>query len=78
MIGDSFLTTPHLGINETDTGAKLGTILRKYSRQAGQRAIVKESVNAHQLCYLHFEELGLKVPVLYTFETEESRFCRGC
>jgi hypothetical protein len=75
--GIIFLTTPHLGKDEDDTGAKLRAILRQYSKAAGQCAIKKEYLKPYQLCSLRFEELGLKVPILSTYETEQSRVRSG-
>jgi PAS domain-containing protein len=75
--GVVFLTTPHLGKDEEDTGVKLAAILRQYSKAAAQRAAEKEFLQPYRICAFHFEELGLKVPILSTFETEESRSRKG-
>ena len=56
---------------------KLGIILRQYSKPAGQRAIAKDFFKPYQLCCLRFEELDLNVPILSTYETEESRSRTG-
>ncbi|KAK5119445.1 hypothetical protein LTR85_007545 [Meristemomyces frigidus] len=71
--GVVYLVTPHLGQDEDNTASKLGTILKQYSKPAGQRAVTKELLKPYQLCSLHFEELGLNIPILSTFETSESR-----
>lgn len=71
--GIIFLTTPHLGKDESDTSLKLGTILRQYSKSAGQRAVAKEFLTPYQICSYRFAELGLRFPVLSTYDTEDSR-----
>ena len=72
--GIVYLMTPHLGKDENDTASKLGTILKQYSKPAGQKAVTREFLKPYQLCSLHFEELSLNIPILSIFETSESRF----
>ncbi|KAF7506838.1 hypothetical protein GJ744_011184 [Endocarpon pusillum] len=61
--GIVYLVTPHLGRDEEDTASKLGTILRQYSKSAGQKAVTKEFLKPYQLCSLRFEELSLNIPI---------------
>ncbi|MCJ1439386.1 hypothetical protein MMC27_008780 [Xylographa pallens] len=75
--GVLFVGTPHLNRSDEDAWQRLATVFRVHLKNVTKKTIPKEYLSRLSLSAQRFEGLGLNIPILSGFETQETKLRGG-
>ncbi|MCJ1405467.1 hypothetical protein MMC11_008695, partial [Xylographa trunciseda] len=75
--GVVFVGTPHLKQSDENAWQRLATVLRVHLKNVTKKTIPKEDLSRLSLSAQRFEGLGLNIPILSGFETQETKLRGG-
>ena len=75
--GVVFVGTPHLNQSDEDAWQRLATVFRVHLKNVTKKTIPKEDLSRLSLSAQRFEGLGLNIPILSGFETQETKLRGG-